>query len=92
VSDTPLSLPADGRGLTPRALARYLRLSPDRIRSMIASGELGAVDTSRHRCGRPRYVILPHHVREWERARRAAAPPKPARRRKRTAEVDFFPD
>ena len=64
-SDSTLSPPAD-RGMTPREFARYARLSPDRVRAMIASGELGAVNTAPARCGRPRYVILPHHIREDE--------------------------
>ncbi|MHB1424762.1 MAG: helix-turn-helix domain-containing protein [Gemmataceae bacterium] len=86
--------PALERGYTPNELARVLRISPDRIRAMIRSGELGAVDTSRHRCGRPRFVILPHHYREWEQRRRAATPeaPRPTRRKKKTGFVDYYPD
>jgi excisionase family DNA binding protein len=80
------------RGYTPRELARLLRISPDRVRAMIQSGELGAVDTARVRCGRPRYVILPQHLQEWARRRRVSPPPKLARRRKRTDMVDYFPD
>ena len=41
--DPPAHLPAGGdRGMTPRELARVLRVSPDRVRAWIASGELGA--------------------------------------------------
>jgi hypothetical protein len=80
-----------GAGLTPRELAKVVRMSPDRIRAMIQSGELGAINTASARCERPRYVILPHHLAAWEQDRRAAQP-KPARRRKRTAQVDYFPD
>jgi hypothetical protein len=82
---------AAGRGYTPRDLAQLLRVSPDRVRSWIAAGELGAIDTARHRCGRPRYVVLPHHLAEFERRRSAAPTPKP-RRRKRTQDTDFYPD
>jgi excisionase family DNA binding protein len=79
-------------GYTPNELARLLRVSADRVRRWITNGELQALDTAPSRCGRPRYVILPHHLAEFER-RRAAAAPKPApRRRKRTTEVDYFPD
>jgi hypothetical protein len=96
----PASAPAAGltsglngdRGYTPRELGRLLRISPDRVRAMIQSGELGAVDTARHRCGKPRYVVLPHHLAEFERRRAGGPPPKPARRRKRTAMVDYYPD
>src|SRR5690349_8311579 len=76
--------PTAARGYTPAELARLLRVSPDRVRAWIVSGELGAVDTARVRCGRPRYVILPHHLAEWERRRRVGPPPQPGRRRKRT--------
>jgi hypothetical protein len=80
------------RGWTPTELARYLRVRPDRVRAWIASGELHAVNTAPHRCGRPRYVVLPHHLVEWERRRAAALPPRPPRRRKRSCVVDYFPD
>jgi excisionase family DNA binding protein len=79
------------RGLTTRELARYLRISPDRVRAMIASGELGAIDTSAARCGRPRYVVLPEHLAAWVRQRTASPPPKPARRRRQTLMKDYYP-
>jgi hypothetical protein len=58
-----LPVPADPalRGYTPRELGKLLRVSHDQIRAWIRSGELGAVDTARVRCGRPRFVILPEH-------------------------------
>jgi excisionase family DNA binding protein len=82
------------RGYTPRELARVLRVSPDRVRAWIQAGELGAIDTARNRCGRPRYVILPHHLAEFEQRRRAAtpAPKPPPRRRRLPAVIDFYPD
>jgi hypothetical protein len=83
-------LPA--RGLTPREVARYYRRSPDAVRAAIARGELGAI-VSRTRRGGVRYVVLPHHLREYEQAHRAAATPRPAPRRRRQAGViDFYPD
>jgi hypothetical protein len=86
--------PSLERGFTPNELARVLRMSPDRIRDMIRSGELGAVNTSRHRCGRPRFVILPHHLAEWEKRRRAATleAPRPKKRKKPSGYVDYYPD
>jgi excisionase family DNA binding protein len=80
------------RGYTPNELARILRVSPDRIRAWIASGELPAINTAPHRCGKPRYVILPHHLAEWEAKRLAAPPPKPARRKRLPVAVDYYPD
>jgi excisionase family DNA binding protein len=77
-------------GLTLREAARMLRVSPDRIRAWIVAGELGAVNVATTRCGKPRLVILPAHLAEWER-RRVSPPPRP-RRRRRTRDVDFYPD
>ena len=82
------------RGYTPAELARLLRVSADRIRAWIKRGELGAINTAPGRLGKPRFVVLPHHLEEFERKRRAAVPAaRPAPRRKRPAGyVDFFPD
>ncbi len=80
------------RGLTPRECARLLRVSPDTIRSWIASGRLGAINTAQTRCGRPRFVVLQCHLQEFTR-RNAATAPRPAPRRRRPAgEIDYFPD
>jgi hypothetical protein len=87
--------PADtvARGWTPNELAKLLRISPDRIRAMIVSGELQAINTAPTRSGKPRFVILPHHLAAWEERHRAASPPKRARRRSRERElVDYYPD
>jgi hypothetical protein len=73
-------------------LARVLRVAADRIRHWIKSGELGAIDTAKHRCGRPRYVILPHHLAAFEKRRAGGDPPRPARRRKPREERDYYPD
>lgn len=80
------------RGYTPREFGRTYRLGHERVLAMIRRGELGAIDTGDPRTGRHRYVILPRHAEEWERRRAVAEPPKPARRRKRTTAVDYYPD
>jgi hypothetical protein len=82
------------RGMTPTEVGRYLRVSPDFVRDEIRAGRLGAIDTSRQRCRRARYIVLPHHLREWEQAHQAATPYKPVPRRRRRAadEEDFYPD
>jgi hypothetical protein len=82
---------ADGRGWTPREIGRWLRVSPDQVRAWILAHELDAINTARNRCGRPRYIILPHQLEEFCHRRAAAAAPKPARRR-RAGERDWFPD
>ena len=80
------------RGLTPREVARLLRVSADRVRRMIVAGELAAIDTSPTRCGRPRYVVLPHHLAEWEQRRRVPTPAGRQRRRRPPGEIDYYPD
>jgi excisionase family DNA binding protein len=83
---------AGRRGWTTAEMAELLRVSADRVRAMIVSGELGAVNTASARCRRPRYIVLPQHLAAWERTRRAAPPPKTPRGIKRTVEVDYYPD
>jgi excisionase family DNA binding protein len=80
------------RGHTVADCAKLLRVSPDKIRMWIKSGELSAINTARTRCGRPRFVILPHAIEQFAAARSPAPPPKPVRRKKRTDELDFYPD
>jgi excisionase family DNA binding protein len=79
------------RGYTPNELAKLLRISPDRIRAWIAAGQLGAVNVAETRSGKPRFVVLPQHLEEFERRRRVAPPVKPPRRRKRIQLVDYYP-
>ena len=89
----PPSHVVPARGYTPNELARLLRVSPDKVRSWIKRGELSAIDTARHRCGKPRYIILPHHLTEFEKRRRAATPEaRPAPRRRRRVIKDYYPD
>jgi hypothetical protein len=78
--------------LTVEDCARRYRVSPDKVRAWIALGELKAVNTAAAKCGKPRFVILPAALAEFERSRAAGPPPKPARRRRQPAMVDFFPD
>ena len=82
----------DSRGHTPRELGRILRVSPDKVRAMIRSGELGAINTATVRCGKPRFIVLPHHLAEFEKGRRISPPAKPAPRQKRRRDmIDYFP-
>jgi excisionase family DNA binding protein len=79
------------RGYTPNELSRLLRISPDRVRALIHSGELPALNLARHRCSRPKYVVLPHHLEQFERGRVAAKPPQAPRKRRQPAR-DYFAD
>jgi excisionase family DNA binding protein len=80
------------KGRTIREVARLLRVGTDRVRGWIRSGELEAINTAATRCGKPRYVVLPSHLAEFEKRRRVQPPPKPAPRRKRTTKIDYYPD
>jgi len=89
MSDTTMT-PACG--WTPPELAKLLRVSAEKVRTWIRRGELGAINTAAQLCQRPQYVILPHHLAEWERRRSTVPPPKPKRRRRRPAMTDYYPD
>jgi hypothetical protein len=87
------STPTSSRGMTPAEAGRYLHVSPDFVRDEIRAGRLKAIDTSRQRGRRPRFVIMPHHLAEWERSRAAIPTEAPApRRKKRTTAIDYYPD
>jgi hypothetical protein len=79
------------RGMTIPEFATLYRLGRDRVRAMVRRGELKAIDVA-PRCGKPRWIIMPHHLAEWERSRQAGPPPKAPRRRRRAGRVDYFPD
>jgi hypothetical protein len=81
-----------GRGVTPNEFAIRYRISPDRVRAMIARGELRALNLATAKCRKPRYVILPEHLAEFERGRQTAEPPKPARRKRLPTIKDYYPD
>jgi excisionase family DNA binding protein len=81
-------------GLTVPEAARFLRVSPDKVRGWIKRGELRAINTAAVRCGRPRYVILPHHLAEWEKSHDVAGQVETQRPRKKRqfGWQDFYPD
>jgi hypothetical protein len=83
--------PAPSRaGLTVADVARCYRVSPDKVRAWVRNRELAAISTAAALCGRPRWVILPEALAEFER-RRAGAQPLRTRRRKRMPAVDYYP-
>jgi hypothetical protein len=85
------NLDAPTRGLTISEFARRYRVGKLKVRSWIQSGQLRAINTADVKCGKPRYVIPPEALVEFERARSAAAPA--TKRTKRRPEVpDFFSD
>jgi transposase len=80
-------------GFTTADIAKRFRVGQDTVRGWIKRGELVAVNTRDVRCGRPRFVVLPEALAAFEQARQAVTPPgtRPARRRKRTSQIDFYP-
>jgi excisionase family DNA binding protein len=91
-TDSDVALPDRAAGLTVDDVASRLRVSPDKVRAWIARGELKAVNTSANLCGKPRWVIPPEALAEFEKRRTGGPPPKPQRRRRQAALVDFYPD
>jgi excisionase family DNA binding protein len=81
-----------GRGLTVRDVSRRLRVSEDKVRFWIDKGEMRATNTATNLCGRPRWVISPDALAEFERRRAGGPMPQPKKRRKQTALVDYYPD
>src|SRR5262249_50455726 len=79
-------------GLTVPELSRLLRVGCDKLRHWIKTGQIGAVNVAGARSARPRFVVLPHHLAEWERRRGACVPAKPARRRRRVGPIDVCPE
>ncbi len=88
---TTADTPPTARGLTVRDVARRYRVSPDKVRAWIARGELRAVNTATALCGRPRWVVSPDALAEFERRRAGGPPPKPARRPRRPVQIDYYP-
>jgi hypothetical protein len=80
------------RGYVTADLARRYRVSEDKIRQWIRDGLLRAINTADALCGKPRYVVPPEALIEFERVRSAAEPPKPQRRKRKAEAIDFFPD
>ena len=79
-------------GFTVAEVAKRLRVSPDKVRGWINAGQLAAVNTAAALCGKPRWVVLPEALAEFEKRRRSGPAPKPPRRRRSKCLIDFYPD
>ncbi len=86
-------MPETLRGYTVDDLASRYRVSPDKVRLWIKRGYLKGINTSDVMCARPRYIVLPESLAEFETARAVAEPPKPKppRRKRQSQAIDFFP-
>jgi hypothetical protein len=77
-------------GLTTLEVARRYRVGRDKVLSWIKRGELAAVNTAPP-LAKPRWVILPEALADFERGRQAPPPARQQLRRKqRTTEIDFI--
>jgi excisionase family DNA binding protein len=83
---------AEKIGLTVADVAARLRVGEDKVRTWISRGELRAINTAEHLCGKPRWVVTPEALAEFERRRTGGPPPKPPKRRRRTDTTDYYPD
>jgi len=80
-------------GFTVADVAQRYRVGEDKVRGWINRGELRAVNTAATLCGKPRWVIPPEALAEFERRRAGGPAPKaPRRRRPAAGFVDYFPD
>ena len=79
-------------GLTVSDIAARYRVSAERVRGWIASGQLRALNR-RERGKRPSFVVLPGDLITFERSRTISPPAAtPARRKKQIKLVDYYPD
>lgn len=80
------------RGYSVKEVAERYRVGEDKVRGWIRRGELRAINTATVLCARPRYVIPPDALPEFEKRRSAAEPPKPPRKKKLPKDaIDFYP-
>jgi hypothetical protein len=79
-------------GYTVAGLCRRWRCGPDKIRGFLRRGELVGVNVATSLSAKPQWRITPESVGRFEQRRSSAPPPRPAKRRKRTNAVDYYPD
>lgn len=79
-------------GYTVTEIAKRLRVGEEKVRAWITSGKLRAINTADVNERKPRYVVLPEALAEFERGRCVTPPPKPARRKRKAFVKDYFPD
>ncbi len=79
-------------GYTVADLARRYRVGTGKVRTWIARGELRGINTADVACGRPRWVIPPEALLEFEQRRAGGSPPKTVRRKRATGQVDYYAD
>ena len=82
--------PSVSTWLNPPAVARQLGVSPAKILTLIASGELRASNLATTTSGRPRWRISPEALQDFLLGRQAQPVVRPVRRRRKAAHVTEF--
>jgi hypothetical protein len=77
--------------LTVAQFARHYHVGGDKVRLWIKQGELKALNISTSPLGKPRYVITPEAVADFERRRDAGPAPQPPKRRRKKS-YRYYPD
>jgi hypothetical protein len=88
----PADAPPLPAGFTVADLARRWRVGEDKVRAFLRKGELVAVNVAACLAGKPQWRITAESVKQFEQRRSSVPTPKPVRRRRQVAEVDFYPD
>jgi len=57
--------------LTPPEIARLYRVSPGKVLQWIRTGQLAAINVATTTKGRPRYLVAPDALSEFEEGRKA---------------------
>jgi hypothetical protein len=73
-------------------LCRRWQIGADKIRGFLRRGELVGVNVASSLCGKPQWRITAESVEQFEKKRTSALPPKPQRRRRPPALIDYYPD
>jgi hypothetical protein len=79
-------------GYTVVDLCRRWRVGEDKVRGFLRRGELVGVNLAASLAGKPQWRITAESVKAFEERRTSVPPPRPARRRKRTTAVGYYPD
>lgn len=79
-------------GFTVADLCRRWKVGADKVHAFRRAGELVGVNLATNMSIRPLWRFTPQAVGEFEKRRSSTSPPKPARRRRQPAIVDYFPD
>jgi uncharacterized protein YjcR len=89
----PAADPDVVHGITTEEVAKRYRVSPDKVRAWVRRGDLAAINTSRNRCGKPRYVFTPAALAAFEQGHAAQTEaPTPKSRRLQQGTKSYFKD